>query len=460
MRVLQVNTFADRVGGAEVYLHDLSARLREAGHIVGLFASSSAASTSTPEARVVRRPDWDGGALLSDGPLESAFVEFCGEFKPDLIHLHNLHSFSVTLVARLAQLGIPTVQTIHDAGLLCANSWLVHGDGQVCEGGVGAKCAQHSCERNYPYDGRILTSTRLRADALRRTCEAWIAPSVFFQGLAARHGLEPVHRIAYSCSKVRPPRERRPSSKRILFAGRLVREKGIEFLIRAWPEVLSAHPDAELFIAGDGPVRESLVALCGDLGLDAARILRGKVPHAEIDGLMLESCALALPSIWVENSPLSCYESLQVGLPMIASSIGGLPDLVVPGRTGWQVPARDQQALSSAMISALDPAGPWMDLHRGCLEMAASLTPTRHFEAVLAVYRQAQERGTSHRLAIDTDLIASADGLLQQFSRVEGWALDMKKHIEYLEGIGRADQPVKSFARHMKFWLKSKRPQG
>lgn len=459
MRVLHVNTFAEPIGGAELYVHHLSARLRDAGHTVGLFAASSKEPSSTPETRVIKRPDWDGATLLRDDALESALIEHCTRFRPELIHVHNLHTFPVMLIARLAELGVPIVQTIHDAGLFCANSWLVHADGKVCAGGVGAKCAQHGCEKNYPYDGRVLTSIRLRLDALRQAFDGWIAPSSFFARLATEHGLNPVQRIAYSCENVRFEEPARAGSRRILFAGRLVREKGLEQLIRAWPEVLREHPDAELFIAGDGPLRAELEGLCGSLGLNKERILRGKVPHAEVEGLMLTSRALALPSIWVENSPLSCYEALRVGLPMIASDIGGLPDLVIPGQTGWLVKPRSSEALAEAIKAALSSPKVWLERHRGCLELAHSLTPKAHLDGVLAAYRAAQERGTAHRRRPDADLIASADRLLQQFTQVERWALDMKKHIEYLEGIGRADQPVKSFARHMKFWLKSKRPR-
>jgi hypothetical protein len=94
----------------------------------------------------------------------------------------------------------------------------------------------------------------------------------------------------------------------------------------------------------------------------------------------------------------------------------------------------------------------------GCLRAAKARIPDTPMHEILAVYAAAKQRGRAHRRPVDLDALHCTDSLLKDFQRVEGWALDMKKHIEYLEGIGRADQPVQSFARHMKFWLKSKRP--
>ncbi|MHC4895239.1 MAG: hypothetical protein ACYTFV_18255, partial [Planctomycetota bacterium] len=138
MRILHVNAFAGEVGGAEVYLHAVMDELRSRGHEIAFFAGAT-------------------------------FREFAAEFKPDLVHLHNMHHFPVGMLVEAANAGAPVLQSAHDIGYLCPNSWCVWPDGTVCEGGAGAKCFEHGCEANYPYDARIVLSNKLRYEVIKRT---------------------------------------------------------------------------------------------------------------------------------------------------------------------------------------------------------------------------------------------------------------------------------------------------
>jgi len=456
MRILQVNMFAERVGGAEVYLNDLVDAQRWAGHTVAVFAAHSSQSASSPILRVVQRVDWDPAGLVGDPPFEQAFLEFAREFRPEVIHVHNLNHFPARIVARIAELGVPTVQTIHDAGLFCANSWLVQGDGHPCPGGVGEKCLAHGCEKNYPFDSRTMLGTQLRLDAVRRTFEAWIAPSHFFARTCEAHGMAPVVRLPYAAKAPVPGVVARPATLRVLFAGRLVREKGVEYLIRAWPEVRRAHPSAELRIAGDGPERDSLKRLAGELGLEVEPIFIGRLPHPEVRRHMLEARLLAIPSVWAENSPLSCYEALQIGLPMVASDVGGLGDLVIDGRTGRLVPPRDPSALAAAIVQALGAPEEWQRWQQNGLELVREFAPERHLSEVLSIYERAIARGIGHRQPLDLDLVKSAELMSRKLAEVEQWAVGMQKHIQHLETLPRAMQPVEGVARRLKDWLRSR----
>ena len=104
MRVLEVNPFADPVGGAELYLHQLVDELRARGHAVGLFAGSPRRSESSAEACIVERPDFDAAKLVRDDALQSALREFAARFRPELVHVHNLYNFPVEMIAELGRL--------------------------------------------------------------------------------------------------------------------------------------------------------------------------------------------------------------------------------------------------------------------------------------------------------------------------------------------------------------------
>ena len=120
----------------------------------------------------------------------------------------------------------------------------------------------------------------------------------------------------------------------ILYAGRLSPEKGIN-------ELVEATRGMNLIVAGDGPLR-ALVP--GALGL---------LPHAELDVLYARAAVVVLPS-YSEGLPLCVVEAMAHGRPVVATSVGGIPDLVVEGETGFLVPPRDAEALREAIQKLID----------------------------------------------------------------------------------------------------------
>lgn len=460
MRVLHVNSTAAKAGGTEVFMYDLLAWQRQQGIETGLFAGTTGDPREDAETCLIKRQNWDPTALFVDPPAADALRRFLDRFRPDVIHLHNLHAFPISAIAALGAAEVPLVQHIHDASSFCANAWLTLPDGQICPGGVGQKCLQSGCQKNYPYDGRILTSVAARSAALRATVDHWITSSQTYRELCERHGFAPAACIPLWSPTPSTPRsastDRRPL---VLSIGRLVPEKGVVHLLRAWPRVRAAFPAAELLIAGEGPERAALEQLAAQAGLDPQQVFKGRIPHEEVDALMRRAKLLVVPSIWFEAYGLTIVEAQRAGLPPVISRIGGMAELVEHERSGLLVEPRDAEALAAAILRLLGDPELYERCVAGCLRAAASREADTPMRAILDVYAAAKRRGRGHRRPVDLDGLHCTDALLQDFHRVESWALDMKKHIEYLEGIGRADQPVKSFARHMKFWLKSKRPE-
>ena len=457
MRILTVNTFGKPVGGAEIYALGLGDWLRERGHTVALFAGDPAEDVRQPERRLYRRPEFDPATLISDPALNAAFDAFARDFGPDVVHCHNLHTFPVDFVETAGRLGVPIVQTAHDTGMVCPNSWCVWPDGTDCPGGAGKKCFEHGCQSNYPYDGRVVVSVQLRTEAIRNGFEAWNAPSRYVTEKLASNGFDPVvHRPLWVPGEpLDTPPERRP--KQAVFLGRLVREKGLEYLVRAWALVVRSDPDAELAIYGDGPERANLEALAAGLGLDPARIFRGKVPHSEVRDILLRATVQVLPSIWGENSPISCYECWLAGLPMIASRVGGLPELVREGETGLLARPRDPEHLAERIGELFGDQALQRRFQEGCLAAGRGLDQDEHVQSVLGWYERAIARGTSHRAPFPADRVAAAHEFFVEHAKLERWAGEMKQHIEYLEGSGAAGRPVRTLARHLRYWVKTTR---
>src|SRR5262245_55757215 len=156
MRILQVNAYQRKVGGAEVYLQQLVDALRARGHAVALFAQDPDEERAEPELRLLRRPDFDAAHQLREEQVAAALREFARAFRPEVLHVHNVHVFPADLPRALGELGVPVLLHPHEYGLLCPNAWCTWPDGTLCTGGPGKKCFEHGCEKNYPFDARAV----------------------------------------------------------------------------------------------------------------------------------------------------------------------------------------------------------------------------------------------------------------------------------------------------------------
>ncbi len=140
----------------------------------------------------------------------------------------------------------------------------------------------------------------------------------------------------------------------LLFVGRLRIRKGVEVLL----EALATGGGDRLWIAGDGEHRARLEARAAELGLLASGRVRflGRASRGEVRDLLSRARALVVPSTY-EGMPLVVLEAMEAGVPVIASRVSGIPEVVVDGETGWLVPCEDPPALAAALAElAADPA--------------------------------------------------------------------------------------------------------
>lgn len=149
----------------------------------------------------------------------------------------------------------------------------------------------------------------------------------------------------------RDEREETTAPGYLLFVGRLRIRKGVEVLL----EALRAVPGARLLIAGDGEHRAALERKAAELGLGPAALFLGRCDASRVRGLLSGAAALVVPSTY-EGMPLVVLEAMEAGLPVVASRVSGIPEVVEDGKTGWLVPPEDPRALAGALTEALgDP---------------------------------------------------------------------------------------------------------
>ena len=141
----------------------------------------------------------------------------------------------------------------------------------------------------------------------------------------------------------------------VLAVGRLRIRKGMEILLQAMVRARDSGHRPRLVVAGDGERRGALEAMCEGLGLGACVRWAGRCSRAEAARLRRRATALIVPSTY-EGMPLVVLEAMSDGVPVIASAVSGIPEVVVDGETGWLVPPERSAALAAALIEAMsDP---------------------------------------------------------------------------------------------------------
>jgi len=144
-----------------------------------------------------------------------------------------------------------------------------------------------------------------------------------------------------------------PSCRVVLSVGRLSPEKGHERLVAAAPSVLAEHPDLIFLVLGEGPRRGEIERAAQGLGLNGRLLLPGF--HPDASALMAGADLLVLPSL-TEGMPNVVLEAFAAGVPVVATRVGGVPEVVLDGETGWLAERPTPECIASAMLQALaDP---------------------------------------------------------------------------------------------------------
>jgi len=403
VRILHVNKFLYRRGGAEAYMEDVAALQRAAGDEVEFFGMDhpengvSRFSASFPgymqlepqprsllgKARAAGRVVWSTSARRGMGEVVEAF-------RPDVVHLHNVyHQLSPSILRPLAQRDIPAVMTLHDYKLACPTYQLLD-QGVPCQACVGGHFTQAVLRR---CKGNSLTASSLAAFELwlHTTAGAYgpvgrfVCPSRFLAAKMSEAGVFP-ERLRWlphfiDTSAVERKRERGGG---VVFAGRLSPEKGVDTLIEAVGRL-----DCRLAIAGDGPERAHLGELAETLAPGRVRF-HGRVPKAEVHRLFRSAAVAAVPSRWFENQPMTVLEAFACAVPVVASDLGGLSELIDPGVDGDLVPPDDPEALAAALDRILSRPSSALAMGGDArAKVMAQFDPQRHRAGLTGIYGEA-----------------------------------------------------------------------
>lgn len=421
MRILLVNKYFYRKGGAETYFFALAEGLKALGHEVAFFSMKHPNNEQSYWNKYfVSEKDYVGeisafkkvqeaSTLIYSFEAKRKFEALLEEFKPDVIHMNNVHrqlTLSILDAPYLKKHHVPVVYTAHDYILLCPAYTMVNGRGEVCDACL---------DRHFMHATKNVCVKGSRAKSALATMEAEflkfhhsydmidliIAPSQFMKNKLDEGGfagktvamqnfltdsqmamgarVANTHKFEDTKAGARPY---------FLFFGRLSKEKGILTLVKAFLQAAglaqgSANaqsddqdarviPDVwDLHIVGDGPERgaiEQLIASAGPQAVSRIHLL-GYKSGEDLQREVGNARFTVLSSEWRENMPYSGLESLAAQTPIIGARIGGIPELVEEGKTGVTFESGDAVDLLNSMrkCSAVS-ASSYSSMQRFCRE--------------------------------------------------------------------------------------------
>lgn len=392
MRIAIVNShyYPDEHGGAERSLRFLAEAAAARGHVCTVFTTGEVRESTEINGVGVerfslrRRPESSAAARakliwhLRDTYSSAGAVQMSNAiraFNPDVAHTNNLSGISVALWGCLKRSGIPIAHTLRDYYLMCPNT------AQFRHG--------HSCA-NRCAPCRFMGAPRLAATRHVRTVignSRFVLESHVRAGAFSESNQEVIYN-GYEAPVCPSPRCEVPENRPLTvgFIGRLAPTKGVEMLIDAFAGTASAlSRPLRLRIAGAGDAEYVRHLRERAQGLSVE--FPGKVsPAAFYDSVDVT----VVPSLWHEPLARVIFESFAHGVPVIASSRGGSPELVVPGRTGWLFDPSEPKGLEQAMAHATrelaETSGP--SLSASCLAEAQRFLPGRVVDAHLAAFER------------------------------------------------------------------------
>lgn len=383
MRILIAHNYYQQAGGEDSVFQAECALLERAGHEVIRYEVRN---------DTIRGPV-DAVRSAFDAPYSGARArEFYGLFhekRPDIVHVHNFFPLITPAIFTAAQkLGIPTVMTLHNFRLTCAGAQLYR-DGAVCElciGGDPYQGAKHRCYRG-SYLASLAVARMIDHHRKYHTWQSVVTRFIALTDFAREKFIEaglPGNRLVvkpnFMDARDLPSRPNASARTEFLYAGRLSPEKGLAELLRAWASI-----DAPLTITGDGPDRERLEALA-----PPQVTFTGALPREETLARMANARALVVPSRWYEGFPMVVVEAFSMGLPVIASNIGSLGDLITPGANGALVDIDDKEGWRAAVTSLFTDDAMVAALSAGARQSyEAHYTAEENLKRLEAIYEDA-----------------------------------------------------------------------
>jgi glycosyltransferase involved in cell wall biosynthesis len=404
MHIIVLNNYFYLRGGSERVFHEEMGILEKNGHKVAAFCRAHPSDPEYSLSKFFPKDIQTQKLSFSLKGLKTVFNLFYSNeakeglsgvldsWPADIAHAHNIYGrLTISILDELAKRNIPVVLTLHDYKLICP-SYKLENRGAICEECRGFKF--HNAIKNRCHKRSLLASGIYSAESyfnhFRKSYTSKLAklisPSKFLRNKFIEFGWEADHIEVvpnFLDAKLFVPQFTKGTY--FLYLGRLSGEKGVPTLLEAF----SGLPEgARLVVAGTGPLESELRRIYDN---SPSISFAGHISGDKLKQTIQESLAVVVPSEWYENAPMSVLEAMAYGKPVIGASIGGIPEMVKEGETGFLFDAGNTQELQKTLSYVASRSDREIEnigrAARAFVEKNHSAE--LHYEKLMAVYKMA-----------------------------------------------------------------------
>lgn len=407
MKVLFVNKFFYIKGGAENSMFQTAKVLERHGHDTVYFSMFHEKNIQSEWNKYfVSNIDYDTQKLKEQISVASKLLYsfearrkieiLIKQTQPDLVHLNNTyHQISPSILHAIKKFNLPVVMSLRDYKLVCANQRMFNHQGlcELCENGTYYHCLLNKCSKNSTMKSFLnMVEMYLHHNIMKiyDNVHLCISPSRFLKSKVEKMGFNGEIRHLFNfvdLNEFMPCFEFKDKS--IVYIGRLSEEKGILTLVNA-----VKHVDVELKIVGDGPIVKNIENKVRHENIRNVKFL-GHMTGADLYNQIRSSMCVIVPSEWYENNPRSVVESFALGKPVIGADIGGIPEMVIPGKTGFLFKPGDSDDLKDKINIFVDNPGLIGEYGRNARRFAEKeLDADKQYEKLMHMYEQAITKST------------------------------------------------------------------
>lgn len=351
MRILLSNKFYYHRGGDCIYMLNLEQLLKSHGHDVAVFAMDYPENIETPWKQYF--PQNMSKLMAFTRPFGSAevkvkFNRLLDDFKPEVVHLNNIHTHLSPIIAEIAHnRGIKVVWTLHDYKLLCPRYDCLRNGNDICElcfNGDKSSCKTYKCMKGSTLASLIgyKEATTWNRRRLEACTDVFICPSKFMAQKMIQGGFTSKKLIPL-CNFIdidKCKKDTYVKENYYCYVGRLSHEKGVKTLIKAAQKL-----SYKLVIIGGGPLSDELKNETTNANIEFV----GYKQWDEIKEIVSKARFSVIPSEWYENNPLSVIEAQCLGTPVLGARIGGIPELIENDVTGMTFESRNVNDLTGKL---------------------------------------------------------------------------------------------------------------
>ena len=334
MKILLCNKFYYCRGGDCIVTMNLEGLLKSYGHDVAVFSMQYPENleskwkgywpSNMSKVEAFARPF--GAKQVTKG-----FLRLINDFKPDVVHLHNIHTHLSPIIAKIAhEKGLRVVWTLHDTKLVCP-CYTCMRDGQWCEECFNDKTSvlKHKCMPGGIIGSAIgyFEAKKWNKDRLQEYTDLFLPPSQFMMDTVVRGGYNP-KKFRVLCNFIDVEKVKNPCFDKkdyFVYLGRVNEVKGIRTLCKA----ADALP-YKLIVIGGGELLPELQEQYNTSNIE----FKGQMEWNDFRPIIERAKFMVLPSEWSENNPLTVIESQSLGTPVLGARIGGIPELISENVTG------------------------------------------------------------------------------------------------------------------------------